>query len=291
MRASIALLLIAIGSLGFGQTPDVRFKVDALASVRFERSSSAILRGYDIYGKPGTVGLTLVLDAGLRTFVSQRIQRPEAGMDRELLDEFYVEDQGIWKVGKQYIPFGYRSIISESVLAARADTNLLFEGLPISLAFLDAGDGRQSGVAARVGSPQWSASILAGDHFGENAASFGVIRRPELARSRGRGYQRIYGAEFIQRVGKFTFRVEGVAAERPNSAQDDGFTVWDSTATIQTRRGLGFEFGYSRVVQTAQNFVRLGATSRLDERTTFEPVIRFRDGKFYDAAIQLRFRF
>ncbi len=288
-RAGIAFCFL-IG-VAHAQAPDVRVKVDLIGSLRYERGGSSFLRGYDIYGRPGTVGLTLFLESGLRAFASQRIQRPDFGTDREVIDEIYVEDEGLWRVGKQYLPFGYRSTMAESAVAVRGDTNLIFEGLPIAIAFADAGRGRASGFAGRIGSSQLNASVMVGQNFGGAASSLGILRRPELAPGNGRGYGLIYGIESINRIGQYTLKLEGLVLSRGETELDEGQTIWDLSLARRLNRFDRAEIGFTRGVQSGTELVRFGATFRVDDRTTFEPVIRLRRGTYHDVAIQIRFRF
>ncbi|MDX2064767.1 MAG: hypothetical protein SFX74_03385 [Fimbriimonadaceae bacterium] len=284
--------LLSVANLAAAQSPspDVRVKVDALASVQFSEGGSGRLRLFDLYGRPGTVGLTAQFESGLKAYLSQRLQRPVSGTDREFVDEVYLEDEGLWRVGKQVLPFGYRSTFFESALAVRGETNLILEGIPFVVAVCDAGPGRMRGVVGRVGSQSLSVSIAGGQHFGASASSFGLIRLPEAAPGRGRGYGLVAGGELIRRIGTYGLKIEVVSAQQGATVDDRNFTLWDVSMSGRGRNWR-WEIGATRTNPVRNEILRLGASFRVDDRTSIEPVIRFRDGRISDGALQVRFRF
>src|SRR5207253_1549758 len=120
--------------------------------------------------------------------ISQKFAKIPNDPDRDLLDQYYLEDEGIWRIGKQYLPFGSGRFLHESVLAVRGDTQLVLEGLPIVAAAVDNGKGRQRGFVGRIGS-RLGLSFALGSHFGINATSFTLVRRPEDSPGVGHGYK------------------------------------------------------------------------------------------------------
>jgi hypothetical protein len=292
VRRETLLVTIFAATAAHAQSPspDVRVKVDAILSAQSSQGDGPRLRLFDLYGRPGTVGLTAQFESGLRAHLSQRLQRPVSGTDRDFVDEAYLEDEGIWRIGKQVLPFGYRSTFFESALAVRGETNLIFEGIPFVFAACDAGPGRMRGLVGRVGSQSFSASIAYGQHFGAAASSFGLVRFPDDAPGRGRGYGLIAGGELIQRVGTYGAKLEVISARDGRTAADRNFTLWD-VAFSGRGRNWRWEVGATRTNPVRNEILRLGASFRVDDRTSIEPVIRFRDGRVSDGAIQVRFRF
>ena len=119
MRRLLALAAAMAGASALAQIPDVTIKVDAGLTYRSVRNGETTLRWYDGFGKHSTVGLLFWLEPGWRVYVSERLQRIEGDGDNEQLDEYYVEDPGIWRLGKQYLPFGRGLLLRESARAAR----------------------------------------------------------------------------------------------------------------------------------------------------------------------------
>ena len=138
MAQSTKLILVSSGLLTFiqmsaAQAADTKIKLDLLFAPFSRDNGLNQIKFYDRLGRFSTVGLTGRIENGWRFFVSQRLQSIDGDPDSGPLDEYYVEDTGLWRAGKQYSPFG-RRLMRESLLALRGDSNLLFQGLPVSLA-------------------------------------------------------------------------------------------------------------------------------------------------------------
>jgi len=161
----LALLGICFAAKAFCQTPDVTVRAEFLPTYLTSEGSRSSFRWYSRTGEFSLVGIRMTLDSGLRLAVNQRLERIDNDPDKDSLDEYYIERRGEWKIGKQYLPFGSRRILRDSVPAARVDTRLVFDAVPIQLAVCDAGTGRTRGVVARIGD-RWGISIATGDHFG-----------------------------------------------------------------------------------------------------------------------------
>src|SRR5688572_31745900 len=106
--------------------------MDVNPHFRINADGDSNFRWYDPLGKHSTVGLSMILEPGFRVVVTEKLQRMPT--DNDQLDEYYIEDEGNWRVGKQYLPFGRQTLLHESVQGGRVDTNLIIEGLPISFA-------------------------------------------------------------------------------------------------------------------------------------------------------------
>src|SRR5438105_4538154 len=184
-QGGVAALLTLI-TLSHAQQPDVAVKVDLVPTYHMGKGTDTSFRWFDTLGRYSTVGLALRMESGFRGFVSERIERPASNADPEQLDEYYIEDPGIWRLGKQYLPFGRQSLERESVRAARGDTRFIIPTIPMSLAICDNGSGRARGFVGRFGSTG-GISFAIGDNFGAQPSAFDLIRQPDEALSKGRG--------------------------------------------------------------------------------------------------------
>lgn len=291
IRAALTVIGLALAGNALAQAPDVRFKLDLSLTERIEQRGRNKLRLYDPMGRPGTVSLTFFLEPGLRAFASQRLERIKGGPSNEFLDEAYVEDEGIWRVGKQYLPFGFSRLFAESVPALRADSNLIFEGVAISLAACDAGRGYQQGYVVRIGSESLNGSVAVGRNFGISGTSLSAVRRPEDAPGVGRGYRRALGVEAARRTGKVSLRLAAVALAGPEAAVDRERNIYDLSLEWKDSPKRSFSVGFSQIPQESQQWLRLAAAFQVGTKVTLEPMLRNRNGGFYDFNLTLRYRF
>jgi hypothetical protein len=290
MKRSL-LLLPALGLSGVAsaQIPDVKLRLDAIASYRNQKLGNTRLRYYSVFGQLSTVALTFQLEPGFTAYLSQKIERIPNDPDGNSVDEAYIEDEGIWRVGKQYLPFGSGEVFRESVPAARADTQLIVEELPIRFAFVDAGDGRQQGLVARFGSTV-AASIAIGEHFGINGTSLTQVRRPEDSPGLGAGWRRAFGFDANLTWGAAAVRAEAVLLRGGYGAGDDDLTIFDVAARFRQRAFAVFEFGYTREASQGSDILRALAEVDMTENLAARPFIRVRNGRVWDVGIELRVR-
>jgi hypothetical protein len=285
-----ALLLTALSCLASAQIPDVRVKFDLTLSLRTDKGQPGLLKAYSVMGRHSTVGLIFFLEPGFRGYVSQKLQKFDNEADDEFLEEYYVEDPGIWRVGKQFLPFGSGQMLRESVLAARADTNLILEHFPISLAVADGGAGRQRGFTARIGN-LYGLSAAYGRHFGIGSTALTQIRRPEDSPGVGRGWKLAVGADYTRRVKDFTYRAEGIAFREGETALDDDLTLADVSITWQKTRAASILAGWTRILPSRGDVFRIAGSFRMSNTTQLEPILRYRSERLYDAALEVRVRF
>jgi hypothetical protein len=269
------------------QQPDVFIRVDARLHLNSARGQDTQLRWFDNLGRHSTVALSLSLEPGFRGFISQKIQQIPNDGDGEQLDEYYIEDPGSWRVGKQYLPFGRQTILRESARAARGDTNLILESLPITGAIFDNGRGRPQGVMARLGGSV-GVSVAYGQHLGIQSTSLALVRRPEDAPGEGRGYRQALGADFGRRFGRYTISGEFVAFRGGHTDLDRDMEVSDLALLIQPSRQQSLTFGWSRNWLTGENFLRAQGRIGLTESVWLEPIVRLRNGSFYDTGVSIR---
>lgn len=269
------------------QAPDVRARVDISLSIDYRNPGDRSLRLYTPLGRPSVVALTLGLESGFNVVIAERIQRLPGDADGDIFDEAYIEDPGIWRVGKQYLPFGTGRLLRESAVAARIDSNLIAENLPVSLAGVQTGGGRQNGVLLRVGRSV-GASVAYGEHFGIAGTSLGVVRHPDEAPGRNGGWKQVFGFDASRRLGKLALSAEFAAL---GGGPDRDLSVFDFEANFFSDNYRAVGLGYSRAsggrnVDIVRLFGRVHAARSLD----LEPLVRFQDGELYDASITLRLR-
>lgn len=268
------------------QAPDVRAHIDLSASIDYPRGSGRSARLYSPLGRPSIAALSLALETGYNLYIAERLQRLPGDADGDLFDEAYVEDPGILRVGKQYLPFGTGRLLRESATAFRIDSNLIAERAPVSFVYCDAGEGRQRGVVARVGRSV-GASLAVGDHFGIAATSLGVVRHPDDAPGRDGGWARAFGFDATRRFGKLglsgDFVLLGGGPQRSTSVLD-----LEATYASDGYRTIGF--GYSATDGAGFGFLRLFGRVHAARNLDVEPLLRLKDGALFDAAVTLRLR-
>jgi len=218
--------------------------------------------------------------------VSQRLQRIPGDGDPDQIDEYYIEDEGIWRAGKQYLPLGGGRLLRESVVAVRGDTSLLLEGVPITAAACDGGPGRQRGFVLRLGGT-FGATVAMGDHFGISASSLTLIRHPEDGPGMGHGYREVFGVDFQRSRGMYTFAGEVVALRDPNRRADKEETVFDVSVSLRPSRYRNFTLGWTHAAETHTDFYRLEGSIYVTRNVYAEPMVRFRNGSAFDYSVYL----
>lgn len=284
---SLAILVGAVAAQA--QNPDVRFKLDLILSYRSSRHGPDIARFYDALGHYSTFGLIFYLEPGFRTFFSEKLQRVDNDPDNQSLDEYYIEDEGIWRIGKQYLPFG-RGLVRESVTAIRGDSNLIVEGVPIAVAYCDAGEGRQRGVVGRIGST-FGLSFAIGEHFGINSTALTLVRRIEDSPGVGSGWKNMIGMDYSVKHGLWTYTGEFVSLLDPEAANVRESIVADVNVTYFQNKKTTLGAGLSRDFSSNSAFTRVFGSFSLVKGLVLEPIVRFRNLGIYDLSIGLRFKF
>jgi hypothetical protein len=289
MRKVAVALGLGAAAIAPAQIPDVKVRLDAVMSYRQDLNGASKVRYYSVFGRHGTAALMFTLEPGFTAFLSQKLERIPNDADRDSLDEAYVEDEGIWRVGKQYLPFGSGNILRESVMAARADTTLVLEELPIRMAVVDGGTGRQRGIVARLGT-NLGASIAAGEHFGINGTALTQIRRPEESPGRGRGWRRAFGFDGTLRYGDVDVRAEAVILRDGHTSLDENLAIFDVAARLVPGPFSEFTLGYTKETRTGRDFLRAVAEVEATENVSLRPFVRMRGGRLWDLGIEVRVR-
>ncbi len=290
MRAWASILLAAAAALAGAQIPSLVVHLDVTGSLSGEPDSPTLFQFYDIMGRPSIASLQFYTPQEFRIYVAEKIEPIPGDAPGDPFDQYYIEDEGIWRVGKQYLPFGSGKILHESAIAAQGETDLISHNIPVSLAICDSGLNLESGVVGRVGS-LIGVSFAVGRHFGIAGTSLDDIRHPEDAPGEGRGWRDVFGADATRRFGKWTFRAEALTLQQAETSQDEDTTVLEGAGTYQFKPGYSAGFSVTQSSPAQQYFYRASGEFKIVRGLTFEPSIRFRNGELYDVAAQLRIRF
>jgi hypothetical protein len=272
----------------FAQVPDVQVHLDARLNYRTLDSGANLIRWYDTLGRRSMIELVFTLEPGFKAVVTQRLERIPNDGDPDQVDEYYIEDEGNWRIGKQVLPFGAQFLNRESVLAARTDTSFFLAHLPLKIAVCDAGPGRERGVVGRFGS-RLGVSVEAGYHFGIASTSLEVLRRPEGALGLGRGYRQIYGLDYSEKHGLITSSIEMVAV-RNGMTGERNETVLDLSVALEPDRYHAVTLGFTKAFDQPAYVIRLLGSFYAYRGATIEPVLRFKDGRVFDFGLSARYR-
>lgn len=282
-----ALAWCALAGLASAQSPDVRIKTDIRVNYRSIVNGDSALRWYDTLGRPSLVMVEFELEPGFKAHVAERFQKVRGDADEEQLYEYFVEDPGIWRVGKQMMPFGRNALIRDMGRGARGDTNLLFNRLPLAMAVADNGPGRVRGVYARVGSRLGFSGAI-GSGIAAQSGSLTVVRRPEASPGKGRGHRLAVGIDYAQPVGDVRVQAEIVGLRRGQTALDRDTEISDLTLTYDLPKDWGVTVGWSREWRASRDMFRAEGHVEVYKNVFLEPIVRFRGGRMYDAGISLR---
>jgi hypothetical protein len=248
------------------------------------------MKGYDPMGRYSTVALDFTLEPGFNVVVSQKFQRIPHDADPESFDEYYIEDKGYWKVGKQYLPFGRSTVLRESVYAGTIRLTIGDRAFPFVFGYADAGEGRQRGFMARIGD-KVGLSIMEGHNLAINATALTVIRRPEESPGRGRGYERTFGIDGrITVAPNMTVSLDHVSFRRGETAEDDLLDVSDISVTWMPQPDLHASLALTHEWRSVSTFIRLSGHFAVKDGIYLEPFVRLKDGRVFDASLSLRIK-
>lgn len=290
MRKLAVILALATVGATYAQIPDVKIKLDLRITYRSVRGEDSATKFYDWQGKHSLAMLEFRLEPGYRAFVAERFQKIVGDADNEQLDEYYIEDPGLWRVGKQVVPFGLGRLMSDKVRGARGDTNILIGSLPFAGALFDNGANRARGAVLRVGT-RVGVSAAIGNNLGAQGSSLTPIRQPEDGPGPGRGHQFALGAHFKKSWPNGTIEIEGLALRRGETAGDPDADVTDILLTLKSDPGKTLGLGWARDWRTSSNFMRLVGRFQVHKNGALEPMVRLRNGAIYDAAVTMNVKF
>lgn len=280
----LAFLVLAVATLGPAQVPDVKIKVEFRPMYRSVRGEDSSLRWYDWTGRHSVAEIELSLEPGYKVYFSERFQKIPGDVDNEQLDQYYIEDPGLWRVGKQAIPFGLNRILNEKARGARGDTSFLLGSQEISGAVFDNGSDRLQGAALRIGS-RIGASIEIGNNIAAQGSALTLLRKPEDAPGAGRGYRLAAGSHIRRTWGQYSMEAEAVFLRNGHTNLDQDADISDLMFTLRPDNRRAVSIGWTRNWRDSENFLRATGRFVLHRNIALEPMIRFRNGRIFDAAI------
>lgn len=286
-----AFLGVLFASQAWAQFPDVQIKLDLRPTYLSSRGGRTTFRWYDAMGRHSTVGLVFLLEPGYRFYVSQRIQKIDDDPDRDQIDEMYLEDPGNWRIGRQYLPFGSKTVMRESVMAAEADTQLVLAALPLSIAACDGGRGRQRGVVGRIGG-RFGLSFAVGNHFGISGSALNQVRNAFDSPGPGRGHEVVIGGDYTYGQGPLTISAEYVALRHGETDLDANEDVSDLRVTFRSAYPrFRITGAWSREWDTNADFYRIEGEVSVTPKVSILPFLRFSGGQWQDFGLGARIRF
>jgi hypothetical protein len=288
LRPVLILATAFWGACAFGQFPDVSVKLDANVHYSSGVDIPTTVRFYDSLAQPSTVALAFRLDQGFRVYVAERFQRIPNDGDAEQLQQYYIEDPGIWRIGKQILPFGKENLLEMTAKAACGYATLPFRYLPAEAAICDDGDNLTRGVVGRIGERTLGVSFAVGHNIGIDSTCLSVLQRPEDGLGKGRGYQQAYGMDFARRLGEWRVQAEYVTLLQGETSQDVRKDVSDLMFVLEPTRYQSFTVGWSREWRTSLDMFRVQGHIYATRSVWIEPIVRYRNGSFYDFGVSVR---
>jgi hypothetical protein len=280
--ACVAFGLLMASPLAVAQYPTVFFGARLHLQARTDERTTA-LRWYDDLARHSVVYLQLYHEAGYGAYVAQRLQNLGGDRTRTGLDEAYLERLEGWRVGKFYAPFGAGLLLNESVLAVQSPAQFAIGDLPMRVAYLYNGAGRQQGVYVRVGTARGGVSAGIGRHFGIDPHAFALWELPERPRAPD-GYETLYGADYGLNLGSVPVQLEWLYSEGKRA----GATHWFA-ARIQMR-ALPLQPELAAAYQTAAEQLswRIALQQRAGDRIRLNFALRGKAGTIEFVAFGLQ---
>jgi hypothetical protein len=276
--------------LALGQTPQVAIFSDLRPTWFVRAGETNRIRWFDYSGHYSLVGFHMVLETGNVVKVAQRLEKINNDGDPDAIDEAFIEARGLWRIGKQYIPFGQQKILRESVPAIRYDTELLFDAIPISIAVSDNVDGYARGVIARIGG-DLGVSVAVGDHFGIQGSSLTQFRRPEEGPGRNHGYHRAVALDTKYGIGGGVLEAEMVFLSDGHTGIDEDRSLSDVRFRFATK-GTNYPttIAWSRSWDEKRDWYSVSMEIPITEKVVWEPFLRFEGLDWQDFGLTARVR-
>lgn len=281
---------LLLAGLAVAQAPDVKIKGDFSLGLTSSKDFSLGAKSYTPLGRYSTISLQTTLPIGLKVYLAERTNAITNDPDNDSFDEYYVEDTGLWRVGKQYLPFGSGAFFRQSVLAARVDSKLIFDGFPVSMAFVDGGKGHQYGLVGRVGTRGLGLSFAFGRHWAINSTALALAQSLEAPEGKGNGWKQAVAADINRRNGKFNYRTEVLILRQPEGTSKDR-----ELADFQVGYDMGHKHsasvGVTKPIGETNILYRVGGVYNAARGVQLESMYRLTNGNFRDFSVFLRFRF
>ena len=284
------LLAASVSSAALAQTPEVALFFDLRPTYFQDSGMTSRVRWFDPLGRYSVIGFHIILETGNRIKITQRLEKIDNDGDPDSLDEYYIESRGTWRVGKQYLPFGQQNILRETVPAARYDTALVFEDVPIQIAVCDNGSRLTKGVVARIGRSV-GISLATGNHFAVQGTALTQFQRPEDGVGRGRGYRLAYGFDATYDAFGGVFDFEWVALRDGETILDDNRDLTDLRFRFSTRKtNYVVTIAWSKSWNRSTDWYRIQMEMPVTNKFTWEPFVRLKGMEWSDVGLTLHIR-
>ncbi len=287
MKSGILLGLTIACAGAYAQVPDVSVKLDAALTYRSANGQDSTVRTYNSLARPSYVSLILRLEQGFNAVFSERFERIDGDGDPEHLLEYYIEDPGSWRLGKQLLPFGCGNLVRAYSRAARGDTDLPFIYKPLQMAIFDDGSGRSRGVMARAGD-KLGISAAFGRDLGIQSGVLAPLKAPEVSLGKYRGYEQMFGADYSRRMGVWKVQAEAVFLREGENPEDHNAEATDLVFTLEPNAQQSLSLGWARNWGEGFDMYRIEGRFKLARNLWLEPIVRYREGVFYDLGISVR---
>ena len=287
--------MVLIPGTVLAQSLDPVFYVEMRPTATQHRGGVSHFHWYDRDGRMSVVGLRLNLQNGNQIHVSQRLEKVDNTGDTDSLDEYTLERRGEWKLGKQYLTFGAGGILRDSAPALTLQTRLVFDEVPATIALAESGAGRARGFVARVGR-NLGLSVAVGEYFANQPTSLTVIRPPDAAPGRDRGYGLVWGLDARHQLGEVALTGEVASFRQGQTAEDKDQTVsdlklvWRAPKSTRSAEVLVL-VGWARTWENGRDFYRASAEVQVDRHFVVIPFMRFSDHTVEQIGVSGRIRF
>jgi len=288
-KSGLALIGVSLWGAGaFAQSPNLVIRADLRPTLITSAANATAVRYYDVLGRPSTVGILLTLEPGYRAVLNERLQR--IGSDGDQLDEAYLEDPGSWRVGKQYLPFGARTLIRDSVMAIRLDATIGRGDLKANVAFCDGGPGQPRGAVVRIGS-RLGISLAIGKHFAAHGTSLAQVRDPERAPGKHSGYRTLIGLDYGRRLGVLHGEAELVILRQGATSSDSNEEISEvRIAYAPLEANLRLIGAWARRWSKKGDYYRFEAEVPVTGNVLLVPFVRFSGLAWKDFGITARIK-
>jgi len=279
-------------SIAYAQVPNAAVRVDLFPSYISETGSKNRIRWYDPMARVSTVGMGLNLEPGYYVLITERLQRISGDLDKQQLDEFYVEEPGFWRVGRQYIPFGRQNLVRQASTAVRtSQLPFLKKAIPIQLAFVHDGGKQARGLVGRLGTKVVGVSLAYGDHFllpSTNLAQFSDFENKDPNR---KGYKLMVGLDLTRKWGQLELAAEYLGLRRGESLAERARDITDFTVTARPDNKTKLTAGWVRDYKQGIDLYRFESEIIANRNVAIRSFVRFDRGAWKDLSVGVRIRF
>lgn len=288
MKVAAILGGALIAGMCLAQDPNVAFRVDLNLNYTSTKGSQNRVRWFDPRGKMSTVGFGINLEPGYYVLVTQRLQTVRGNPDREVLEDLYIEDPGLWRVGRQKMVFGGDSLVQESIQGVRVEADPAGRRFPMVIAAFDNGPRNARGIAGRAGTDRLGISAAYGERLFRSSTNFAALRTLEVAMP-GQGYRAAIALDGAIPWG--IARVEGeVAAFRRGKAGAPPLDLSDLRVVFIRTVNRQMVAGWARDWRSRRDFYRLETEVPLSKNLSLLGYVRFQGGEWRDLSIGTRVR-